>query len=145
MSATVEEIAQFLAKVPLFHTLPERKLTKLAKLIRERDYAPDEHIIEQNTIGVGLFILVRGEAKVVRKQIDGNSVELDRLHRFDFFGELSLLEDSARTASVIATEQTKCLALNKLDFMDTLKQDPEMALEMLKVLASRMRRMMTTL
>ncbi len=145
MSATVEDIAEFLAKVPLFHGLRQEQLMKLSKSFRERDYEADEVIIEQGKVGVGLFILVRGEAKVVRGQPQGDEYELDRLHRTDFFGEMSLLDDAPRSASVIATEPTKCLALNKLDFMDTLHNDAEMAVGMLKAMAFRYRRLMASL
>lgn len=145
MSATVEDIAEFLAKVPLFHGLRQEQLMKLSKNFRERDYETNEVIIEQGKVGVGLFILVRGEAKVVRYQPDGDEVEIDTLHRTDFFGEMSLLDDAPRSASVVANEPTKCLALNKLDFIDTLQNDAEMAIAMLKALAFRYRRLMASL
>lgn len=142
MSATVGDIAEFLAKVPLFQGLRSDQLLKLSKNFRERDYAAGEVIIEQGKVGVGLFIMVRGEVRVVRAQAEHEQFELDRLHRFDFFGELSLLDESPRSASVIAAEPTKCLALNKLDFIDTLHADAEMAVTMLKTLATRYRRLM---
>jgi CRP/FNR family transcriptional regulator/CRP/FNR family cyclic AMP-dependent transcriptional regulator len=85
--------------------------------------------------------MVLGEAKVVRTQIDGTVFELDRLHRTDFFGELSLLDESPRSASVITVTPTKCLALEKLLFLDEISSDPEMAVAMLKTLAQRYRRL----
>lgn len=141
MSATVSDIAEFLTKVPLFHGLKENQLMKIARRCRERDYAADEVIIEQGKVGVGLFILVRGEAKVVRHQDDGTDVELDRLKRTDFFGELSLLDDAPRSATVIALEETKCLALSKLDFLEELTSDAEMGVAMLKTMSQRYRRL----
>lgn len=145
MAATVDDIAEFLLKVPLFQVLNPVQIKKLAKNFRERDYEANEIIIEQGKVGVGLFILVRGEAKVERHQADGDVFELDRLHRFDFFGELSLLDDAPRSATVTTTQTTKCLALNKLDFVDTLHGDAEMAVAMLKAMAIRYRRLMATL
>src|SRR5688572_20951158 len=132
MPATVADIAEFLAKVPLFHGLKENQLMKISRRCRERDYTANEVIIEQGKVGVGLFILVRGEAKVVRHQEDGSDVELDHLKRTDFFGELSLLDDAPRSATVIALEDTKCLALSKLDFLEELGSDAEMGIAMLK-------------
>lgn len=143
MAATVDEIARFLAKVPLFRSLPERHLNRLAKRIRERDYAPGETIVQQAEAGIGLYIMVRGQARVVRKQIDGVERELDILERFDFFGELSLLDDAPRTASIIAIDEVKCLALLKLDFLEELSHEPEMAIEMLKEMANRFRQIMS--
>lgn len=141
MAATTQEVAQFLAKVPLFHGLNERQLIRIAKRFRERDYKQGDVIVEQNTIGVGLFIVARGEVKVERKDLEGNLFVLDRLGRTDFFGEMSLLEDSTRTASVIAeSDDVKCIALSKLDLMDELEQDAIMAVAMLKTMAARFRR-----
>jgi CRP-like cAMP-binding protein len=143
MAATIEDITEFLAKVPLFKELSDRHLKRIAKRIRERDYAAGEVIVEQGQPGIGLYIMVRGEAVVKRKMIDGGEREMDRLHRTDFFGELSLLDEAPRTASVIAADEVKCLALLKLDFLEELDHEPEMAIEMLKEMARRYRRMMS--
>jgi CRP/FNR family transcriptional regulator, cyclic AMP receptor protein len=145
MAASIDEIVTFLRKVPLFQGLEERHLRKFAKNFRERDYKADEVILEQGKLGVGLFIVVDGEAKVVRSQVDGDVFELDRLHRLDFFGELSLLDDAPRSASVIATQPMKCLALEKLVFLDELSRDAEMAVAMLRTLAARYRRLVQNL
>ncbi len=145
MSATVEDIAEFLTKVPLFHGLKESQLIKIARRCRERDYETDEIIIEQGKVGVGLFIVVRGEVRVVRKNSEGEDVELDRLKRTDFFGEMSLLDDAPRSATVIAMEPVKCLALAKLDLLDELTEDGEMGVVMLKTLAKRYRRLVQNL
>lgn len=145
MAATVEEIAEFLAKVPLFKPLKMSQLEKLAQRVRERDYVAGDVIVEQGVIGIGLFIVARGPVKVIRIHADGNQRELDTLDRFDFFGELSLLEDAVRTASVIADGDCKCLVLSKLDFLDELDDDPAMAVPMLKEIASRFRRILATL
>jgi CRP-like cAMP-binding protein len=145
MPATIEEVIAFLRKVPLFQGLEERHLRKFAKNFRERDYAAGEVILEQGKMGVGLFIVVDGEAKVVRSQVGGDVFELDRLHATDFFGELSLLDDAPRSATITAVQPTKCLALEKLVFLDELSRDPEMAVAMLRTLAGRYRRLVQNL
>jgi CRP/FNR family transcriptional regulator, cyclic AMP receptor protein len=145
MVASVEDIAQFLAKVPLFHGLKENQLTKIARRCRERDYTAGETIIEQGKVGVGLFIVVRGEARVVRHQADGEEFELDQLKRTDFFGELSLLDDAPRSATVVAVDEVKCLVLSKLDFLDELTADAEMGIVMLKTMSQRYRRLVSNL
>jgi len=57
----------------------------------------------------------------------------------DFFGELALLDDGLRTASVVATEATQCLVLTRWDFLGVLKQDVDMAIVILEELAKRFR------
>lgn len=145
MATSVDEISRFLAKVPLFRGLKERQLRRLAERMRERDFKAHEIIVEQGNPGIGLYIVVNGEARVLRKQADGGQVELDRLVRTQFFGELSLLDEAPRAASVVADVDMKCLVLNKLDFLDELQQEPEMAIEMLKEIAHRFRRIISTL
>jgi CRP-like cAMP-binding protein len=144
MATSVDEISRFLAKVPLFRGLKERQLRRLAERMRERDFKANEPIVEQGNPGIGLYIVVNGEARVLRKQADGGQVELDRLVRTQFFGELSLLDEAPRSASVVADVDMKCLVLNKLDFLDELQQEPEMAIEMLKEIAHRFRRVIAT-
>jgi CRP-like cAMP-binding protein len=145
MAATVQEIAEFIAKVPLFRDLKPRHIEKIAKRMRERDYETGDVIVEQGAMGIGLFVMVRGTSRVIRSLGDGSTRELDTLERFDFFGELSLLDDHVRTASVVANEPVKCLVLAKLDFLDELDDEPEMAVPMLKELAHRFRRIITNM
>ncbi|MCS6836788.1 MAG: cyclic nucleotide-binding domain-containing protein [Anaerolineae bacterium] len=145
MATSIDEISRFLAKVPLFRGLKERQLRRIAERMREREFKANEAIVEQGNPGVGLYIVVNGEARVLRRQADGGQLELDRLARTQFFGELSLLDEAPRSASVVADVDMKCLVLNKLDFLDELQQEPEMAIEMLKELAHRFRRIISTL
>jgi CRP-like cAMP-binding protein len=63
----------------------------------------------------------------------------------DFFGELALLDDEPRTASVVATEETECLVLSQWEFFGSLREDPDMAIEILQELATRFRRALNVL
>jgi len=140
-----KDTSEFLAKVPLFRGLSRHDLERIANRMREREYKAGDNIVEQGAVGIGLFIIVEGSAEVVRTHPDGSRLKLDTVGRYDFFGELSLLEDTPRTASVIALEATHCLALSKLDFLDELESDPVIAIEMLKELAARFRRLVVQL
>lgn len=142
---TVEDITEFLAKISMFRGLKPAQLTTLAERARVRDYEKDQVIVEQNTVGLGLFIMARGEAEVRRLHADGNVVVVDTLSRFDFFGELSLLDDAPRSATVVAIEPVKAVVLTKFDFLDELESDPQMAITLLKQLAHRFRRVVTNL
>lgn len=139
------DIAQFLTRVPMFQGLTERQLKRLAGRFRERTYTKDAIVVEQGKIGIGLFVVVEGEAEVIRTHVDGTVIRVDTLAATDFFGELSLLDDAPRTASVRALGDLKCIALSKLDFLDELHDDPEMAVEMLKTMAHRFRRLVANL
>jgi CRP-like cAMP-binding protein len=139
-----DKITQFLRTVPMFHNLQERQLQRLAKRFTERSYATNDVIVQQGTLGIGLFIVESGKAEAVREH-SGEKTVVNRFSSTDFFGELSLLEDAPRTASVVATEPVKCLVLTQLDFLAVLREDNEIPIEILKVMARRLRMMMEAL
>jgi CRP/FNR family transcriptional regulator, cyclic AMP receptor protein len=142
---TTKDIIEFFAKVPLFTQLKPKHIKTLAERARIRDYETGDAIVEQGTEGVGLYIMAQGSASVKRIHPNGTSLEIDTLQRFDFFGELSLLDDAPRSASVIADTPVKAVLLTKLDFFEELEDDPHMAIAMLKILAHRFRRIVTHL
>ena len=140
-----QNIIRFLHTVPLFQGLGERQLQRLAKRFKERTYAKGEAIVNQGTMGICLFILESGRADVIYDAADGDRTVVNQLGSTDFFGELSLLDDAPRTASVVATEDAKCLVLAQLDFMDALREDADIPIVMLREMARRLRRIMQTL
>ena len=137
--ANVKQIVVFLEKVPLFKGLNRRQMEYLAKRFVEREYQAGRAIVEQNQGGEGFFIIVSGSADVIRERSDGTKATVNHFGATDFFGELALLDDGLRTASVIATEPTMCLVLTRWDFLGTLKEDSEMAIPILQELARRFR------
>ncbi len=140
-----EKINRFLQTVPLFQGLDERQLLRLSKRFTERSFPKGEAIVTQGTLGIGLFIVESGAADAVRANPDGSKHVVNHFGPTEFFGELSLLDDAPRTATVVATEDTRCLILTQLDFLSALREDAEIPVIMLKVLAKRLRHMMETL
>jgi CRP-like cAMP-binding protein len=136
---TVKEIADFLAKVPLFKELKGRQLESLAKTMVLQEYKADQNIVTQGESGVGLFVIVSGNADVIHVRVDGTRAVVNALGSTDFFGELALLTEGPRTASVVATEPTQCLVLTRWNFLAVLKRDADMAISILEELAWRFR------
>ncbi len=89
--------------------------------------------------GEGFFIVVSGKAEAIRERSDGTKAVVNTFGPTDFFGELALLDEGIRTASVVTKEDTTCLALTSWDFLGTLKEDAEMAIVILQELARRFR------
>jgi len=145
MPDDLDTTLRFLSTVPMFQDLDERQLKHIGKRFIRRQYQPGEHIVEQGKLGIGLFIIESGHAEVVRQRIDGTTSVVDTLARTHFFGELSLLDDAPRTASVIATEPTQCLVLTQLDFLSALEEDVTVPIAILKELARRYRRAIETM
>jgi len=137
--ADVKETLGFLNRVPLFQGLKQRQLERLAEKFVPREYAADRAIVTQGKGGEGFFIIVSGQAEAIRERADGTKVVVNTFGPTDFFGELVLLDDGLRTASVVTTEATQCLALTRWDFRAVLKEDVEMAIAILEELAKRFR------
>jgi CRP-like cAMP-binding protein len=135
----LKELLGFLSSVPLFRGSSKRQLERLAQKFVTRDYAADQAIITQGKGGEGLFIIKSGGAKVVRERADGSKVVVNTLGPTDFFGEMALLDDGLRTASVITTEDTRCLVLTRWDFLAVLRKDVDMSITVLQELAKRFR------
>ncbi|NWG15402.1 MAG: cyclic nucleotide-binding domain-containing protein [Chloroflexi bacterium] len=130
---------RFLQTVPMFKGLDERQLHRLARRFTERSFATGEAIVSQGALGIGLFIIETGRAEAVRENVNGEKMVVNQLGPTEFFGELSLLDEAPRTASVIAVEPTTCLVLTQLDFMSVLREDADIPIALLKVLARRFR------
>ena len=141
----IEKTIGFLQKVPLFQGLKKRQLELLAKRFVEREYATSQEIVTQGQGGEGFFIIISGKAEALRQRSDGTHVVVNTFGPTDFFGELALLDDGLRTATVKAAEQTRCLVLTRWDFLGELQQDIDMSIAILQELAKRFRIALDTL
>jgi len=144
--SNIKQTAGFLKNVPLFQGLNNRHLEHLAKRMVERVYAPGQPIVLQGQGGEGFFVVVSGKAETVRERSDGEKVVVNTFGPTDFFGELALLDEGLRTASVIAVESTECLVLTRWDFLTALRDsDVEMSITIMQELARRFRRALDAL
>lgn len=142
----IKQTVGFLRKVPLFQGLKDRHLEHLAKRMVDREYAGGQSIVTQGQGGEGFFVIVSGKADATRERSDGVKVPVNSFGPTDFFGELALLDDGPRTASVAATEPTRCVVLTRWDFLTALREgDVEMSVTILQELAKRFRRALDAL
>ncbi len=141
----IEDTVQVLRRTPLFQGLKKRQLERLADSFVERQYLAGETIVTQGKGGEGFFIIKEGLAEAIHTRSDDTSIVLNPLGEGEFFGELALLTDTMRTASVVASEDTCCLALTRWDFLTLLKEDADMAVTVLQELAARFSRVLNTL
>ncbi len=144
--ASAEQKKKFLSNVPLFQGLKDRQLQRLADRMVERNYAAGDLIVKQGQGGEGFYVLTAGKANATRERSDGEKIVVNNFGPGDFFGELALLdEDGIRTATIAAVEPTACLVLTRWDFLATLRQDADMAVEILQEMAKRFRIALNTL
>lgn len=142
--ADLEQTIEIIDQVPLFNGLKRRQINRLARTFIDRMCATDEVIVPQGRDGYGFFIIASGEAEAVRERADGTKVVVNTFGPGDFFGELALLDNGPRTASVIATEPTKCLILPRENFLGILRKDGEMAVDIMVELTKRFRTTLET-
>ena len=135
----IKHTISVLSRTPLFNGLKKSQLERLANRFVERQYEAEQAIVTQGQGGEGFFIIVSGEAKVIRTSLDGSEDQVNQFGAGDFFGELALLDDGPRTASVIATGPTTCLVLARWDFFGALKEDVDSAIIILQEMAKRLR------
>lgn len=143
--AELKPIVEVLERTPLFRGLRPRQLEGLAKRFVERSYAAGQAIVKQGQGGEGFFIVVSGKAEVVHTRADETTVVLNYLEPAQFFGEMALLAETLRTASVVATEPTQCIVLTRWDFLSALRADADMAVAVLQELAARFTRVLSTM
>ncbi|HUR15652.1 MAG TPA: cyclic nucleotide-binding domain-containing protein [Candidatus Limnocylindrales bacterium] len=134
MTLTAESKANALSSVPLFAGISPESLQKLADVTGEATFEPGQFIVIQGQVGTGLYVIVEGSAKVAR-----GSDELAVLGAGEFFGELSVIDQQPRYASVQALEPTRCLALASWDLLDLIEKDPQLAQNLLRGMAQRIR------
>jgi CRP/FNR family transcriptional regulator, cyclic AMP receptor protein len=132
-------VVDILAKVPLFGSLDHKDLTTLAASARERQYQPGEEMMRQGDTGVGLFILTSGRVRVTQNR-QGETFDLGVLEHGQAFGELSLLDDLPRTATITAIEPSTVVIVPIWDFRAALRENPAMALSLLSSMSQRIRR-----
>ena len=130
-----------IAQVPLFSDLSQRELQVLAANCREREYPADATLMREGETGVGLFVIVSGKVRVSQQTGSGDTRELGTFERGAVLGEMSLLDDLPRTATVVALEPTKALVIPVWDFRAVLRESPEIGIKLLAVMSRRLRRL----
>jgi CRP/FNR family cyclic AMP-dependent transcriptional regulator len=127
------EATQLLQRVPLFSGLDPRELETIARTVHERTFEPGDTVAQQGEGGVGFFLIRDGEAKV---EVDGNEVR--RLGPGDHFGEIALIAEGPRTATVTAASELRCYGLTPWEFRPLVQTNASIAWKLLQALAQRL-------
>ena len=133
-----------LARVDLFSDLTKEELGAIGNSCQQRTYPAGTVLIKQGDTGVGLYILTKGRVRVTQEQDpDRAEKELGINGPGDVFGEMALLDDLPRSATVTAIDDVTALLLPVWEFRTTLRSHPDIALKLLAVLSRRLRRAQT--
>lgn len=130
-----------LARVDLFSTLSKRELQTLAKSCQERSYKAGKVIFSQGDTGVGLYVIKNGRVRItIATDPDKAEDEVGVYGPGDVLGEMALLDDLPRSASVTAIEDVTALLLPVWEFRSILQSHPDIAIKLLGVLSRRLRK-----
>jgi CRP/FNR family transcriptional regulator, cyclic AMP receptor protein len=130
----VAEPAELIQQVPLFSTLDKGELRGLASSMKERNFNEGDTIATEGQSGIGFFIIDEGEAVV---SVGGE--ERATLGHGDYFGEVALIDDGARTATITAKSPLKCYGITSWEFRPLVEQNAGLAWKMLLTMAQRLR------
>jgi len=130
MSAPVEA----LQNVPLFSTLAEEDMEELARQLHERRFPEGAEVTTEGSTGAGFFVIAAGNAEVL---VGGE--HRATLGPGDYFGEVALIDDGIRSASIVAATDLLCYGLTPWEFRPFVEEHPKVAWALLEVLARRLR------
>lgn len=126
--------AETLKKVPLFAGLDDRELRQIAATLRERRYAAGDTLTQEGSGGAGFFVVEEGEADV---SVGGE--QRGSIGPGDYFGEIALLNDSPRTATLTARTDMVCYGMTPWDFRPLVESNSAIAWKLLTAMADKLR------
>ena len=129
-----------LKSISLFSELDESNLKEIVKVGVRQFYKKDNMILIEEEVGSTMFIILDGRVKISRISEEGREVILSILSEGDFFGEMSILDGQTRSANVVTLQDSEILVIHRQDFLRMLHDYPQIAINLLKELAHRLRR-----
>jgi len=133
----------FLSSVPIFDTLTNRQKQKLHSLIHIRHFNQNDIVFRQDDPGVGLYIIRNGMVSVWREHDDLTRTKIAELSEGDFFGEMSLLNDIPRSATIVAEKTSTLFGFFRSDLLSLMDSDPKLGVrvvyQLAKIVAERLR------
>lgn len=134
MNDSAKDLHDKLAAVSIFSGLSRRQLSKLADKAKQTQHQPGHEIAAEGEGALSFHLILSGEAEVT---VHGRAVR--RLQPGDYFGEISMIDGRPRSASVTATSPLSTLAVPHFVFQQLVEDEPECALNLLKLLCARLR------
>jgi CRP/FNR family transcriptional regulator, cyclic AMP receptor protein len=139
MAAQANVSTLLLRNVPLFAVLTENQLEVLTGVVSRRSFPRGTTIIAAGDMTDSLYVVISGRLKVMMTDDDGGEVILAILGSNEFFGEMGLLDDHPRSASVVAIEPCELLSLAKRDFKKCMAENFEMTMTVMRGVVKRLR------
>ena len=130
---------ELLSRVPVFSTLAEPDLGRVAEVTVTRRFAPQHVIFREGDTSDTCYVVGGGHARAIREHPDGRQLTLAHFGPGDIFGELAMFGDEARSATVETLDQVDAVAILGADFRRLLKEHPDIAVKLVVSLGRRLR------
>jgi|MudIll2142460700_1097286.scaffolds.fasta_scaffold47758_2 CRP/FNR family cyclic AMP-dependent transcriptional regulator len=128
-----------LRKVPFFAHLDDKTLGRLEGIAVKRVYPRNTILISKGDVSDQLYVVLSGRLKVTIPDASGREIIISWLGEGDYFGEIALIDGESRTATIATTEASEVLTIARAEFHRILKSNPELMLDLLTVLATKVR------
>ncbi|WDP92617.1 MAG: cyclic nucleotide-binding domain-containing protein [Desulfobacter sp.] len=128
-----------LKEIEIFSGLSAAELAAIAAETKELDYPEEATVIRQNEMGETVFLIIDGRVEVIKELDHGEEVVLDHISAGGAFGEMALIDDAPRSATIRTTEPSRFLILHKQEFKETAMEFPRISLQICSVLSQRIR------
>ena len=138
-NTSISEKIVLLKGIELFESLSVGELAAIGSVVEEVDYPAGEIIIKEGDAGDTLFLMVKGEVSVIKDMGERDEVEIDRMKDGEYFGEMALFEDTSRSVSIRTEKPSAFMVLYKQEFKEIVREYPQIALEICKILSQRIR------
>jgi CRP/FNR family transcriptional regulator, cyclic AMP receptor protein len=139
MEARGQDTLDLLARVPVFETLGEAELARVADVALPRAFGAGHVVFREGDASETCYVVRSGHCRAVREHPDGRTITLARFGPGDFFGELAMFDDERRSATVEAVEETDVLAILGGDMRRLLRDHPDIAMKLVVSLGRRLR------
>jgi len=139
VTATGEDTANLLARVPAFSALAEEELARVAEVAVPRRFRSAEVVFREGDASDTCYIVRSGRARAVREHPDGRSITLANFGPGDIFGELAMFDDERRSATVEVLEEMEAIAILGGDMRRLLREHPDIAVKLIAALGRRLR------
>jgi CRP-like cAMP-binding protein len=130
--ASVEEM---LSKIPVFEKLEVKELRQIAGIVHRRNYTKGEYVFYQGDPGLGMYVVEKGLVGIVVEGSDGLKKEIIEMRDGDFFGEIALLDESPRSASVAVKVDSQLIGFFRPDLFEVMEKTPKTGLKIITKLA----------
>lgn len=134
-----ELIQKYIRNIPLFKNVPDKHLEQVLRDFSLRSVKKNEVIVFQSDSSTDMYIVIKGKAKATLLGEDGDEFLLANFTEGDFFGEMSLIDGSPRSATVTAEESTTLGVLTRNKLLAAISNDPAIAIDLLSSLVQRLR------